>query len=284
MASTQRIALLGLGEAGSLIAADLLAAGVEVYGYDPDPARQPVGVKMVDSEGAAASRADLILSVNWASAALEAARAALRGLGEGKIYAELNTSSPAAKREVAAVVAPSGALFADVALMSNVPGKGVRTPMLVAGPGAERFADIVRSFGTPIEALGDEAGAAAQRKLLRSVFMKGFGAVVVEALEAARAAGLEEWMVEQIQSVLAQPGEARRFDAGTHLHAVRRWHEMEAALQLLTDLGVPTYTTEATVASLQYLVACREQAPTSAEHPLETRKPVGPEATDKETT
>ena len=32
------IALLGLGEAGSLIARDLLAAGAGVRGYDPAPA------------------------------------------------------------------------------------------------------------------------------------------------------------------------------------------------------------------------------------------------------
>ena len=34
---TLRIAVLGLGEAGSEIARDLVAAGVDVRGYDPRP-------------------------------------------------------------------------------------------------------------------------------------------------------------------------------------------------------------------------------------------------------
>ena len=36
---TVRIALLGLGEAGSEIAADLVAAGADVRGYDPKASR-----------------------------------------------------------------------------------------------------------------------------------------------------------------------------------------------------------------------------------------------------
>ena len=251
--ATQRIALLGLGEAGSLIAADLAAGGAEVCAYDPRPVVVPPGVTAVGSEAEAAQRADLVLSVNWASAAVEAAHAAAAGLKTGKLYAELNTGSPRLKRLVAEVIAPTGASFVDVALMSNVPGKGVRTPMLAAGPGAEQFASVLRSYGATVEVLGAEPGDAARRKLLRSVFMKGFGSVVVEALEAARLAGLEEWMASQIQDVLKAPGEATRFDAGTRKHAVRRLHEMEASLEVLTELGAPTTLTQATVANLRRL-------------------------------
>ena len=39
-----------------------------------------------------------------------------------------------------------------------------------------------------------EAGAAAARKLVRSVFYKGLAAAVTEALRAARAAGCEQWL------------------------------------------------------------------------------------------
>ena len=112
--ATQRIALLGLGEAGSLIAADLAAGGAEVCAYDPRPVVVPPGVTAVGSEAEAAQRADLVLSVNWASAAVEAAHAAAAGLKTGKLYAELNTGSPRLKRLVAEVIAPTGASFVDV--------------------------------------------------------------------------------------------------------------------------------------------------------------------------
>lgn len=36
----------------------------------------------------------------------------------------------------------AGVAFADVALMSTVPGRGVRTPMLVSGPAAARAAGL----------------------------------------------------------------------------------------------------------------------------------------------
>lgn len=257
--AAKRIALLGLGEAGSLIAADLVAEGAEVIGYDPRPVGAPAGVEMVRSEAEAAERAEVVLSVNWAAAAVEAAQAAAAGLAPGKVYAELNTGSPSLKRAVAEVISPTGASFVDVALMSNVPGKGVRTPMLAAGPGADKFAQVLETYGATVEVLDGAPGDAARRKLLRSVFMKGFGSVVVEALEAARLAGLEEWMESQIQDVLKVPGEAKRFDAGTRKHAVRRLHEMEASLELLTELGAPTTVTRATVANLRRLAAQRNE-------------------------
>ncbi|MFC7260607.1 hypothetical protein [Streptomyces lutosisoli] len=66
-----RIAVLGLGEAGGAIAGDLVAAGARVRGYDPKvPA--PPGVMDTVSEAEAARGSDLVLSVNSASAAVDA--------------------------------------------------------------------------------------------------------------------------------------------------------------------------------------------------------------------
>jgi len=73
------IAVLGLGEAGSLLARDLLAAGAGVRGYDPAVAAAP-GITDTASEAEAARDADLVLSVNSAKAAVGAFRAGLSGL------------------------------------------------------------------------------------------------------------------------------------------------------------------------------------------------------------
>jgi phosphoglycerate dehydrogenase-like enzyme len=43
-ARVQAVAVLGLGEAGSRFAADLVSAGVEVRGYDPATISAPEGV------------------------------------------------------------------------------------------------------------------------------------------------------------------------------------------------------------------------------------------------
>jgi 3-hydroxyisobutyrate dehydrogenase and related beta-hydroxyacid dehydrogenases len=56
------IAVLGLGEAGSVIARDLAVAGTRVRGYDPAvPAAEPV--LDTASEAEAAQEAQLVLSV-----------------------------------------------------------------------------------------------------------------------------------------------------------------------------------------------------------------------------
>ena len=61
------IAVLGLGEAGSLIASDLAAAGVTVRGYDPAPECSAPGIERCSSAMSATAHADVILSVNWST-------------------------------------------------------------------------------------------------------------------------------------------------------------------------------------------------------------------------
>jgi 3-hydroxyisobutyrate dehydrogenase-like beta-hydroxyacid dehydrogenase len=234
------IAVLGLGEAGSEIARDLLAAGAGVRGYDPAVA---AGAGLIDtgSEAEAARGADLVLSVNSAKAAVDAFRAGRPGLGREALWADLNTASPGIKRELACLAEAGGVPFADVAMMAPVPGRGLRVPMLASGVGAERYAAIMKPLGAGIEVLAGPAGLAASRKLLRSVFYKGMAAAIVEALEAARAAGHEQWLREHIAAELgaADGRSVDRIVDGTARHAVRRAAEMEAAADMLTELGVP---------------------------------------------
>ncbi|NBH06725.1 NAD(P)-binding domain-containing protein, partial [Amycolatopsis sp. SID8362] len=66
---TGTIAVLGLGEAGSELARDLAAAGAVVRAYDPAVTDAAAGVVVTGSEADAAEGADLVLSVNSASAA-----------------------------------------------------------------------------------------------------------------------------------------------------------------------------------------------------------------------
>jgi 3-hydroxyisobutyrate dehydrogenase-like beta-hydroxyacid dehydrogenase len=234
------VAVLGLGEAGSAIAGDLVVAGVSVRGFDPAAGAAPAGVELAADASAAAAGSEVVLSVNAAAVAVEVARSAVGGLGEGQVYADLNTAAPALKRAVAEVVAPTGAAFADVALMAPVPGRGLRTPALVSGPAAEQLAARLGPLGMPIEVLGADPGAAATRKLLRSVFMKGFAAACIESMRAARAAGCEDWMRAEIADVLTSADAALldRLLAGSERHATRRVHEVRDARELLTELGV----------------------------------------------
>jgi 3-hydroxyisobutyrate dehydrogenase-like beta-hydroxyacid dehydrogenase len=234
------IALLGLGEAGGAIAADLVAAGAIVHGWDPDAARDVEGIDRSATAAEAAAGAEVVLSVNAQSAAVAAADTVAGVLTPGHLYADLNTAAAAVKRDVAAVVAPSGAAFADVALLAPVPGRGIRTPCLASGPGAKRFAALFGRLGMPVDVLGPEPGEAATRKLLRSVFTKGLAAATVESLAAAEAAGCGPWLRAEIEAALdsADRDLAERLVEGSKRHARRRADEMAAAADLVAELGV----------------------------------------------
>jgi 3-hydroxyisobutyrate dehydrogenase-like beta-hydroxyacid dehydrogenase len=262
---TQRlaVAVLGLGEAGSAIAEGLRSGGAEVRGFDPRPGAGN-GLRMADDPRDAVRGADVVLSVNAAAAAVDAARSVFDVLAAGQVYADLNSAGAPLKRELASLVAPSGALFADVALMAPVPWHGVRTPALVSGPGAEEFAERMRPFGMPVDVVGEEPGQAAVRKLLRSVFMKGLAGVAVESLDAAAAAGCEDWLRAEIVSVLESADGALldRLETGSRKHAARRAHEVDDAAELLRELGVEPRIAEATADLLRGLAeSSNEEVP-----------------------
>ena len=234
------VAVLGLGEAGSAIAADLCAAGTVVRGFDPRVTAPP-GVTACAGDADACRGAAVVVSLTCAHEAEGALVAALPGMGIGAIYADLNTASSALKAHLAGLAAPGGVGFADVALMSPVPGNGLRTPMLASGPAAERFAGLFGPLGAAVDVLPGPPGTAAARKLVRSVFYKGLAAAVVEALRAARAAGCEQWLRDNIAHELASASAETldRLEQGSVRHALRRIDEMAAASEQLRRLGVP---------------------------------------------
>lgn len=232
------IAVLGLGEAGGAIAADLIRAGATVRAYDP-AVDAPDGSIPCTNEADAATGADIVLSVNSAAAATDALRVGI--MGRPRTWADLNTAAPRLKRELADLCAEHSIAFADVALMSPVPGKGLATPALVSGTGSGQYAEGMNVLGGRVTALKGPAGLAATRKLLRSVFYKGMAAAALEALAAARAAGHEEWLRQNIVDELVASDERtlERLETGSVRHALRRSHEMAAATELLDELGVP---------------------------------------------
>lgn len=251
----QNIAVIGLGEAGSRIAAGLKAAGATVHGYDPRVSARD-GVHNHVSAQDACVGVELVISVNSAADAPEALEQGLPGCERGTIWADFNTAAPAEKQALER--AGRGLVqVVDVALMATVPGRGLQTPMAASGPAAGAFADMVRPLGAQVQVLDGPVGAAATRKLLRSVFYKGLAAAAVEATAAARAAGLSEWLSANIIEELTRADAAtlERLLTGSRIHAVRRTHEMEAAERLLGDLGVPARVTRA---SRDWLAALAE--------------------------
>jgi len=241
------VAVLGLGEAGGRIASDLAGAGCVVRGWDP--ARTLIGIDNAESAVAAVRGADVVLSLNAAAVAVDVAAGVAGALSGDAVYADLNTAAPSLKRELAGVVPVP---FADVALVGVVPSTGLRTPTLASGAGAERFAELFRPLGMPVDVVGDLPGDAAGMKLVHSVFMKGIAAAAIESLEAAEKAGVADRVRADIASILGEPL-LERLLTGSRVHAVRRAEEMHAAAAHVRELGVPPRIATAAAAWLEQL-------------------------------
>jgi 3-hydroxyisobutyrate dehydrogenase-like beta-hydroxyacid dehydrogenase len=236
---TTRVAVLGCGEAGTEVCAGLVAAGVDVRAYDP-VAATPRGVSAAPDEAAAVAGRDLVVSLTTAEAARGALKAALPALRPGALWADLNTSGPDLKLELAALCATASVTFADVAVMCPVPGRGVRLPLVVSGDGAASVAGFFGALGATVEILAAPPGVAATRKLLRSIFYKGTATAIVEALRTAAKYGLDDWLRAHIAGDLAGATRdfAARLESGSYTHARRRAAEMTAAAELVTAAGL----------------------------------------------
>jgi 3-hydroxyisobutyrate dehydrogenase-like beta-hydroxyacid dehydrogenase len=256
--SLRRVAVLGLGEAGGRIATDLAAAGVEVQGFDPDPGLDVPSISRAPDAASAAAGCEVVLSVNSARAALDAAEAALPAMRASDIYADANTAPPELKRELAALAAGAGVGFADVALLGPIPTRGLTAPVLASGAAAPAFAALFEPLGMPVEVVSAEAGDAAALKLVRSVFMKGLAAAVVESMHAAEAIGRAAWLEQEIEAMIGRSFLERALE-GSRKHAVRRVDEMEAARDLLLELGVEPLIATACAAQLAELATIEER-------------------------
>ncbi|MGW5156488.1 DUF1932 domain-containing protein [Nonomuraea wenchangensis] len=247
-----QVALLGHGEAGRVLAASL-GPRVRLRVYDPAyPPGGPVK-ELVGSNAEAVRGAEVVIAVTTGADSPAACAESAPHLRPGALYADLSTAAPGDKREIAALVEAAGAVAVDGAIMAPVPLRGLATPILAGGAGAERFAAFARAHGMDVTPIGGGPGDAAARKLLRSVLVKGLSALAIEARAAAEAAGLAEWFWEHLVETVTGADErfVRRLLEGAGQHGVRRVHEMDAATRMLEELDVPPTMTAATAAILR---------------------------------
>jgi 3-hydroxyisobutyrate dehydrogenase-like beta-hydroxyacid dehydrogenase len=261
------VAFIGYGDFAHAVAGGLSAAGVELRAYvrpraDPSGARaradrmRSAGVNAAESIADALAGADVAIAAVPGSAGREVAEVCAQHLRPGQLYVDPSSSLPAAKADTADLIARSGAEYVDVAVLGTVVTAGAQVPMLAAGPGAARFRDEGTAAGLRITAMDGAAGDAALIKLLRTVYMKGRDALVLELLLAARRHGVHEAVLESIGGPGEQvpfPKLAERVMCSLAVYAERRADELADAAVLLRDVGVEPLMAEAGESRLRQL-------------------------------
>jgi 3-hydroxyisobutyrate dehydrogenase-like beta-hydroxyacid dehydrogenase len=202
-----RIAVIGPGDAASVLAQQLTEAGAEVTGFDLTPVSESA-ILVAESLEDAVANATVVLSLNSSSAALRAAERSAPHLTSGAIFADVNTATPALKRKLAELFAPDA--FVDVAMMTSAaPGAAPTTApamtpteaptvLAMSGPAAQTLAARLAPLNLTTEVVSAEVGQAAARNLARSMLAKGLAGVVIDYMWAAEALGLADWAYEEM--------------------------------------------------------------------------------------
>ncbi len=255
------IAFIGFGEAGQDISQGLIGEGARVpAAFDilfPDNAKgqrlrdaaADRGMTAAMTPGEAIANADVILSAVTADQSVVAAEGAVPHLKPNQIFMDMNSTSPMKKRKAAAVIEASGARYVESAVMATVPGYAHKVPMLLAGAAAVELVELLSPFGMDVEAVGTEIGEASSIKMFRSVMVKGWEALFVEALSAAELAGVSERVLASLSGSypgLDWPGLASYHISRVALHAKRRAAEMREVVATLEELGVEPLMATAT--------------------------------------
>jgi 3-hydroxyisobutyrate dehydrogenase-like beta-hydroxyacid dehydrogenase len=211
------------------------------------------GAVLCDSLADMLARADVVIAAVQAKYAPQAARDALPLMRAGQFYVDVTTAKPASKREMEDAFSARGIRCVDGAMLGPLPVNGHRVPILASGAAAAEWAAMMAPYGMKIEVTEGHAGAASAIKLVRSVFMKGLEALLVETFLFARRSGAEDIVLSSLAATLNVPFEntAQRMIAADLVHAERRAFEVEESIGQMRDVGVEPIMAEAIVRRLK---------------------------------
>lgn len=262
MDRSYNLGIIGFGEVAYDLAKGASAAGVTQItawkrtGWDEQSLARALeaGVTPCDSVEEMAHGAGMVWSAVTASASARVAEQAAP-FTAGKIYVDLNSTSPMAKERGAAAVEASGGRYVDGSIMGALHVFHYRVPILLAGPAAEEAAGIMKGWGMAVEVTGERVGQASAIKMLRSVYMKGIEAVVLETMIAANRYGVLDVVLRSLVETHSKydfMGFASMLVTSNALNGERRAQEMEQVVLTLKELDVDPMVSEGALRRLRW--------------------------------
>jgi len=266
-ASPRRIALIGLGEVGQVLAQDLHAVdGVELAAWDrlfpvagSEPQRAAAALRFLGTSGSMAEAVRgcaLVICAVTAAECRAAAEEAAAALSPGAFYLDLNSASPRTKTQAARSIEAAGGRYVEAAVMSPITPKRIAAPIWLGGPHARGFLPVMQSLGfAGAGVCSDTLGAASAAKMCRSVVVKGMEALLAEALLSARRYGVEEFVLASLADLF--PADdwrklARYMISRSLLHGRRRAEEMREAARTVAEAGFEPWMSDGIVARQEW--------------------------------
>lgn len=272
--SVARVCLVGFGEVGQTLAADLLQRKVpdvsvwDIEFADAASAPSQAAAKMNVRAGAdardAVSGAEVVICAVTAAQDVAAAESVAPHLARRAWFLDLNSVSPGVKERAAHMIERAGGRYVESAVMSPIGPKRIASPMLLGGPHAAEFLPLARELGfAGAEAFSDRVGKASAAKMCRSVVVKGLEALLTESLLSARRYGVEDTVIDSLRNLF--PAEnwralARYMIARSLIHGRRRAEEMREVAQTVTEAGFEPWMSRATAERQEWAAEFRPAA------------------------
>jgi 3-hydroxyisobutyrate dehydrogenase len=188
---------IGLGNMGSVLAANLVESGHAVVTHDvAGPARSPQGATFAPAVADVASRAEVVvLSLPDGTASVEVARA-LAATSPRRVAHVVDTSTigVAAARSIDALLAAAGIGYVDAPVSGGVAGARARTlSVMYAGPEdeCEAIETVLAGLSDRRRRVGDRPGMAQALKLANNFLSATALAATSEAVAFGRSIGLD---------------------------------------------------------------------------------------------
>jgi 3-hydroxyisobutyrate dehydrogenase-like beta-hydroxyacid dehydrogenase len=250
----EKIAFIGVGRMGSIMAARLIAAGHELTIYDPvATATAPLaalGAKVAGSVAdAAALSAVAMASVPGPADARETARA-IADSPTLEVFVDLSTSGPAAAHAIAALLAPRGIAAVDAPVSGGVKGAAAGKLAIMASGAAramEQVRPLLEVLGR-VYVLGEKPGLGQTVKLANNLMSAASLAIAAEALAMGVKAGVDPAAMLDVLNASSGRNSAtvdkiprhvlnRRFDFG--FANALSFKDVRLCLEEAEALGVP---------------------------------------------
>ncbi len=263
-----KLGLIGFGEVGSTLGRGFREEGiVEIAAYDKyafdGPFRELIqeragkaNVPLVRSPQELAARSEVIIGVTPGVATDESAPALASHLTADHHNVHIAPATPKVKQEVGATLKASAAQIADASIMGTPHIDGHRLPILISGPAAQAFLEVMTPWGLKIEFVPGELGAASGIKIMRSVIAKGLEALLVECMLGASRYGIDQAVLASFDQFMA----TRSFTSMANflittgsIHAERRSHEAQMSADALIEAGIDPIMTRATAERLAWV-------------------------------
>ena len=254
-----RVALIGYGEVGKILAEDLRRQDLLVTAFDlkllgeaGEALREHAllhRVALADSHRQAVRDADLVISAVTASQAVPVAEACAPGMAPGAFFLDFNSASPGAKIRAAECVNAVGARYVEGAVMTSIPPYRIQVPLLLGGPDAAALAPKLNAYGFAARVADARLGVASATKMCRSVMIKGLEAMVIESFTTARHYGVEDAVIASLQETF--PGidwekQGAYFFQRVIEHGRRRSEEVREVAETVREAGLTPWSASGT--------------------------------------